>query len=62
MQVLKEKGYSSFIKRSLYARSAEFRFVEGELPLHVAVCDEEQVVMAPAPSTGVIGDDRYCKY
>ena len=53
MQFLKKQGYSSFIKRGLYARSAEFRFVKGDLPLHVAVCDEEQVVMAPAPSTGV---------
>jgi predicted transcriptional regulator len=54
MQFLKDQGYGTFIKRGLYARNAEFRFVKGELPLHVAVCDEEQVVMAPAPSTGVI--------
>jgi len=50
---VKEHGFSSYLRQGIAARDAELLFVPESLPLHLAICNDSRVILAPAPSTGV---------
>ena len=52
-EFVKEQGFGSYIRERLAAPDADLLFVPGSLPLHLAIYDDTQVMLAPAPSTGV---------
>ena len=45
--------YSMYLEEGSIRPSARLLFVPGPIPLHLAICDDSRVIMAPAPSTGV---------
>ena len=53
IEFVREQGFGSYIRDGFAARGAELLFVPGTLPLHLAICDDDRVMLAPAPSTGV---------
>lgn len=53
LEFVREQGFGSYIRDGFAARGAELLFVPGTLPLHLAICDDDRVMLAPAPSTGV---------
>jgi predicted transcriptional regulator len=50
---VKEHGFGSYLRQGIAARDAELLFVPESLPLHLAICNDSRVMIAPAPSTGV---------
>ena len=53
IEFVREQGFGSYIRDGFAARDAELLFVPGTIPLHLAICDDDRVMLAPAPSTGV---------
>ena len=50
---VKEHGFESYIRDGQPAQDSEFMFVPEPLPVHLAICDDTRVILAPSPSTGV---------
>jgi hypothetical protein len=51
VQPLQEFG--SYIEKESTRQGATIRFVTDSLSVHLAICDETRVILAPAPTTGV---------
>jgi len=51
VQPLQEFG--SYIEKEATRQGATIRFVTDSLSVHLAICDETRVILAPAPTTGV---------
>jgi predicted transcriptional regulator len=50
---VKDFGLGLYVKQGIVARDVELLFVHESLPLHLAICNNSRVMIAPAPSTGV---------
>jgi predicted transcriptional regulator len=50
---VKEHEFGSYLRQGIAARDAELLFVPESLPLHLVICNDSRVILAPAPSTGV---------
>lgn len=50
---VKKHGFGSYIRQGIAAQDAELLFVPESLPLHLTICNDSRVMLAPSPSTGV---------
>jgi predicted transcriptional regulator len=53
IEFVKQHGFESYIRDGQPAQNSEFVFVSKMLPVHLAICDDARVVLAPSSSIGV---------